>query len=194
MPGRYAILLCLLLIAPVRAEVFTWTDPAGVRHYGDRPPADIPTETLALDRQPLSTIGDSGIRPGERELLERAEAMEAARLQAAATKAAAQASARHSPPTIATPPPARPAGRIVYYRPLPYRKPYRKHKTFWGFDLNLGRLSIHGGRPVAVPPHRPGYRPLHAYRPPAAHRTGPIRYRNPGSALATPALLKPPVR
>lgn len=198
MPGRYAPLLCLLLTAPVRAEVFTWTDAAGVRHYGDRPPADTTVEMLELDRQPLSTIGDSGIRPGERELLERAEAMEAARLQAAAQAAASRAavtqtSARPSPPTIAVPLPARPVDRIVYYRPLPYRTSYRRHKTFRGFDLQLGRLSIHTGRLVADPPHRPDYRRPRAHRPPTTHRAAAPRQRHhPGTI--PPASIRPPTR
>lgn len=196
MSGRFVTtLLCLLLTVPVRAEVFTWTDPAGVRHYGDRPPADIPAEPLALDQQPLSTIGDSGIRPGERELLEHAEAMEAARLQAAATRAAARAAAAQTPPRPELAPSPRTERRVVRYRysPLPYWAYHRQKKIHWGFDLNLGRLSIHGGRLDVTPPHRPGYRPPHAHRPYAPRRIGrPTRDRNPPPALAAPALLRPP--
>jgi hypothetical protein len=198
MPDRYAVLLFLLLTAPVRAEVFTWTDGAGVRHYGDRPPADLPAETIELDQQPLSTIGNSGIRAGERELLDRVEAAEAARLQAAA-----EAAARRPPPVVVTLPPTAPPERIVYSRPLPWWTYHRQRQTFWGFDLNLGRLSIQGGQFDPGPPFRPGHRPppvhpsppVHrppqGHRPPPAPRPNPTPQRVPGPVPRSPILTPP---
>jgi hypothetical protein len=180
MPGWFAILLSFLLTAPVRAEVFFWTDADGVRHYGDRPPDDLPAEMLELDRQSVSTIGNSGIRQGERDMLDRVDAA-----RAAAAQAAAEAAARRPPPVIVAPPPAEPAERIVHYRSLPWWTYQRQRQSFWGFDLDLGPLSIRGGQSDLGPPYRPGHRPLPGLRPPPAHRP-PGDHRPPSRSRPTP--------
>jgi len=75
--GRIALLLCLAVI-PVRAEVYRWVDEQGTVHFGDRPPA---AAVEPLEIAPNVT-GSRGLRPGERELLDRIRAREARQRQA----------------------------------------------------------------------------------------------------------------
>lgn len=62
------ILLSSLTIA--QAQIYTWVDDSGRTHYSDRPPQDRTADQLDFGEQPLSTIGESGLRPGEREWLQ----------------------------------------------------------------------------------------------------------------------------
>jgi len=90
------ILLLLLLFAAAAAAhaegAYKWTDEQGNVHYGDRPPADLQSkEYLEL---PAQTPEPTGLRPGERALLnkiERQQAAEAAAREQAQSEQAEQA-------------------------------------------------------------------------------------------------------
>ena len=68
---RASIVFVLLVIAGAAyAEVYTWVDADGNTHYSDKPPADRTAEQLDLETQQVTTVGGSGLRPGEQALLE----------------------------------------------------------------------------------------------------------------------------
>jgi hypothetical protein len=50
-------------------HVYTWTDNEGNIHYGDQPPADSAAKQVDMESTPTSTIRDTMVRPGERQLL-----------------------------------------------------------------------------------------------------------------------------
>lgn len=50
-------------------HVYTWTDDEGNIHYGDQPPADRAAKQVDMESTPTSTIRDTIVRPGERQLL-----------------------------------------------------------------------------------------------------------------------------
>jgi hypothetical protein len=50
-------------------HVYTWTDDEGNIHYGDQPPADSAAKQVDMESTPTSTIRDTMVRPGERQLL-----------------------------------------------------------------------------------------------------------------------------
>lgn len=81
------------LALSAHAEVYTWTDAGGGRHYGDHPPAGVDARSVSLGDAPLSTIHDNGLRPDERDLLRQLNA-------AAAASAARQPPAEPPPPVI----------------------------------------------------------------------------------------------
>lgn len=58
-----------LLVTATQAQVYKWTDAAGQVHYGDRPPAQTPTEQIE-DAPPPADSTATGLRPGERKLLQ----------------------------------------------------------------------------------------------------------------------------
>jgi len=58
-----------LLITATQAQVYKWTDAAGQVHYGDRPPAQGPTEQIEVAPPPTDST-TTGLRPGERKLLQ----------------------------------------------------------------------------------------------------------------------------
>lgn len=58
-----------LLATATQAQVYKWTDAAGQVHYGDRPPAQVPTEQIEIIPPPADSTA-AGLRPGERQLLQ----------------------------------------------------------------------------------------------------------------------------
>lgn len=76
---RIPTLLSLMVFAGMAwGQVYTWVDEDGNTHYGDRPPAEGPAETLDIDTSGLSTMGGAGLRPAEEAALERIYAEEQA--------------------------------------------------------------------------------------------------------------------
>src|SRR5512143_4347990 len=69
--GRRAGLAIIfwLLATAAQAQVYKWTDAAGQVHYGDRPPAQVPTEQIEIIPPPADSTA-AGLRPGERQLLQ----------------------------------------------------------------------------------------------------------------------------
>lgn len=55
---------------PANGQVYTWKDAQGNVHYGSQPPAAGQGEAVDMGASPLSTFGDSAIRPGEKALLQ----------------------------------------------------------------------------------------------------------------------------
>ena len=66
MPGRQIILLCLLCLTPAaNAEVYTWTDEKGTRHFSDTAPAAVEPKPASFG--PVSVIPMAGsIRQSEK--------------------------------------------------------------------------------------------------------------------------------
>jgi hypothetical protein len=58
-----------LLATATQAQVYKWMDAAGQVHYGDRPPAQVPTEQLEVVPPPADSAA-TGLRSGERQLLQ----------------------------------------------------------------------------------------------------------------------------
>ncbi len=64
----------------VMAQVHRWVDEDGRVHYGDRPPAQVESKTVDIEKVPLSTIPprndpgvNTGLRPTEEHLLQEME-------------------------------------------------------------------------------------------------------------------------
>lgn len=49
--------------------VYTWRDMQGLVHYGSEPPEGVNAVPVDFSRQPVTTIGAGGLRPGELEAL-----------------------------------------------------------------------------------------------------------------------------
>ena len=58
-----------LLVTATQAQVYKWTDATGQVHYGDRPPAQFPTEQIEVAPPPADSTA-TGLRPDERKLLQ----------------------------------------------------------------------------------------------------------------------------
>jgi len=90
------------LAVTVQAEVYKWTDQYGNVHYGDSPPSDQQSDSAVVDLPATPRNNTSGLRSGERELLEelsrqRKQAQrEQARQQKAATRQAAREQQRRA--------------------------------------------------------------------------------------------------
>lgn len=176
--NRLAAVLVLVLSAnPATAEVFTWTDADGVRHYGERPPPEVDARPLSLDQQSVSTVGDSGLRPAERELL---QAIDEAR--------ATQAPPPPAPLVLRNPEPEPPPSRIIYTTGYPV-VPYNYSRSYSGYSFGL---RFHYGRPVRSlhDDHPHGHRPRPDGRPPRRpHTERPSR----SPVLAIPPALQAPI-
>ena len=68
---RQVVFFTMLLgCAVLQAQVYTWTDDKGRTHYGDSPPEDQTAQELEIDSHNVSTVGASGLRPGEMAMLD----------------------------------------------------------------------------------------------------------------------------
>lgn len=76
----FLIALCITGTATA-GGVYKWTDAQGNVHFGDKPP-DARAEHVQTDDAPDPTYRGSGLRPGERAMLERARDEERERLRA----------------------------------------------------------------------------------------------------------------
>lgn len=152
------VLLSLLICSwPASAQVYSWQDAQGRTHYSDRPPTTTTEQQevreLDIDNQPISTVGGSGLRPGEQAMLERLEQQTLAREQAA-VEAAKQAA---NPPTqtiIMQPPAEEPKERIVIYRDPP--RVYKPHVgVYYQHRPTVQQHPIKP--PVVIPAPKPLY-------------------------------------
>ncbi|MFO1352973.1 MAG: DUF4124 domain-containing protein [Gammaproteobacteria bacterium] len=165
-----SLLLCMTPICGW-AEVFTWVDEDGMTHYSDRPPAQGNANVVDLGSQPLSTLGASGLRPAEQEMLRQIE--ERAKAEAAARAAAASAPPPPAPIIVEQAPNQETSTLFIpswnYY---PWLYPGHPHKPHYGLDfhLNFGNGYLHYGHdwppnqvgpwtPPRPPPPRPNSSP-----------------------------------
>lgn len=81
---RIAVVLACAVALPLQAQVYRWVDEGGEVHFSDRPPGP-GSEPLAV--QP-NVSGSGGLRPGERQWLERIRRREAERRRPAPVQAA----------------------------------------------------------------------------------------------------------
>ena len=174
------LLVLLLCTSVAHAEVYTWVDADGNTHYSDKPPADQSAEQLDLDTETVTTVGGSGLRPGELALLEqireddRAARERRLRANELALLAEQRRLAEQERASLAEPPPAGVTYGPVYSYPYAYPLiPRRIHKSKPRFGLNLEyrddnfrlRGDFHDrGRDHSGPPRRPPHRFKHRDR------------------------------
>ena len=138
---RPSTLLVLLVIAGIaHAEVYTWVDADGNTHYSDKPPTNRTAEQLDLDTEYVTTVGSSGLRPGELALLEQirednqAAAERRQRTKELALLAEQRRLAEQERAQVAEPLPA----AVTYHPVYPYPLiPRRVHKSKPHFGLSL---------------------------------------------------------
>ena len=64
-----ALLVSSIPAAAIGADIYTWKDAEGRTHYSDRPPAEVPAQTVDLNEQRVSVIGAAALRTAEKDLL-----------------------------------------------------------------------------------------------------------------------------
>ena len=164
---RSLLLIVALVPTTVTAELYRWSDDQGRVHYGDRPPETASTRKLAADDLPVSTVTGTGLRDGERQLLDQL-----------AAEPDRPVESKPLPPTTvvtASPPPPPSPGIIIRRYPVwpivqPYPTPgwrghigYDDHRDWYGY-LEFGRQR---SRP---PEHRHRHRPERHSEPPPARK------------------------
>jgi len=164
------LLISVLLLSPglVQAQsVYQWIDEHGQTHYSDIAPPSTSARELDLNHSTLSTIGGSGLREEEKNLLERyAEEAQQRREQAASS----------SPPVVIVTPPPEPqpqpieSERYIVTTPIWQRwAQQRYNRSSVHFSLQIGGAKHHQPQRPQRPhrPHRPP-KPEHPIEPPPA--------------------------
>lgn len=66
------VMAVLLTVSPVQAEIYSWTDENGVRHYSDTPPGDSSKVTVA-NEIPHDQEADQKIRDDHQQMVQQAD-------------------------------------------------------------------------------------------------------------------------